>query len=170
MAKHADKLFSFGGILEESDQVERARTTIPMSPESREVGRRKFYPIEAKLSAFQIVLFGMQHVLAMFVGIVTPPLVVSSALSLSVKDSAFLVSAALLASGIGTLVQTHGIGPVGSRMLCVQGTSFTFVPVAIAAGQIGGLPLIFGLTALCAPIEVLLSRSLSTLKKWFPQS
>ena len=168
MAKHADKLFLFGGILEESEQVERARTTIPMSPESREVGRRKFYPIEAKLSAFQIVLFGMQHVLAMFVGIVTPPLVVSSALSLSVKDSAFLVSAALLASGIGTLVQTHGIGPVGSRMLCVQGTSFTFVPVAIAAGQIGGLPLIFCLTALCAPIEVLLSRSLSTLKKWFP--
>ena len=53
-------------------------------------------------------------------------------------------------------------------MLCVQGTSFTFVPVAIAAGQAGGLSLMFGLTALCAPVEVILSRSLSSLRRWFP--
>lgn len=97
-----------------------------------------------------------------------PPLVVSGALGLNLEQSAFLVSMALLASGIGTLVQTHGIGPVGSRMLSVQGTSFTFVPVAIAAGQAGGLALMFGLTALCAPIEVLLSRFLTNIRHWFP--
>lgn len=130
--------------------------------------RRAFYPVEAKLSVGQILLFGIQHVLAMFIGIVTPPLVVSSALGLSVEDTGYLVSMALLASGVGTLVQIHGIGPVGARMLSVQGTSFTFVPVAIAAGKVGGLSMIFGLTALCAPIEVLLSRSLTSLRNWFP--
>ena len=139
-----------------------------MSASTRQMKKRKFYSIDAKLTPFQIVLFGLQHVLSMFVGIVTPPLVVSSALNLDLEDSAFLVSMALLASGIGTLIQTHGIGPVGSRMLCVQGTSFTFVPVAIAAGQAGGLSLMFGLTALCAPVEVILSRSLSSLRRWFP--
>ena len=139
-----------------------------MSASTRQMKKRKFYSIDAKLTPFQIVLFGLQHVLSMFVGIVTPPLVVSSALNLDLEDSAFLVSMALLASGIGTLIQTHGIGPVGSRMLCVQGTSFTFVPVAIAAGQAGGLSLMFGLKALCAPVEVILSRSVSSLRRWFP--
>jgi xanthine permease XanP len=129
---------------------------------------RTFYPVDAKLSIAQIILFGFQHVLSMFVGIVTPPLVVAGALGLSVEETAYLISMALFASGVGTLVQTHGVGPIGARMLCVQGTSFTFVPVAIAAGQAGGLPLVFGLTALCAPIEVFLSRSLGSLRRWFP--
>ena len=146
---------------------EQGRETVQMA-ESRRTSRRRFFPLDAHLSAWQILLFSIQHVLSMFVGIVTPPLVVSSALGLSLEDSGLLVSMALLASGIGTLVQIHGIGPVGSRMLSVQGTSFTFVPVAIAAGKAGGLPLIFGLTALCAPIEVLISRSLSSLRRWFP--
>lgn len=131
-------------------------------------GGRPFYPVDAKLSAPKIVLFGLQHVLSMFVGIITPPLVVSGALGLDLEASAFLVSMALFASGIGTLVQCHGIGPVGARMLCVQGTSFTFVPVAIAAGKAGGLAMMFGLTALCAPIEVILSRFLTNIRHWFP--
>lgn len=132
------------------------------------LGGRSFYPVNAKLSVFQVIIFGLQHVLSMFVGIITPPLVVSGALGLNLEQSAFLVSMSLLASGIGTLVQTHGIGPVGSRMLSVQGTSFTFVPVAIAAGQAGGLALMFGLTALCAPVEVILSRFLTNIRHWFP--
>ncbi len=141
--------------------------TLVVTSPKRPVGRA-FYPVDAKLNVFQIFVFGLQHVLSMFVGIITPPLVVSGALGLNLEQSAFLVSMALLASGIGTLVQTHGIGPVGSRMLSVQGTSFTFVPVAIAAGQVGGLALMFGLTALCAPIEVLLSRFLTNIRHWFP--
>ena len=141
--------------------------TLVVTSPKRPVGRA-FYPVDAKLNVFQIFVFGLQHVLSMFVGIITPPLVVSGALGLNLEQSAFLVSMALLASGIGTLVQTHGIGPVGSRMLSVQGTSFTFVPVAIAAGQAGGLALMFGLTALCAPIEVLLSRFLTNIRHWFP--
>lgn len=143
------------------------KTTVAMRESQRSSGR-KFYPVHAKLSFFQVFIFGLQHVLSMFVGIVTPPLVVAGALNLSVEDTAYLISMALFASGLGTLVQTHGIGPIGSRMLCVQGTSFTFVPVAIAAGQAGGLAMMFGLTALCAPIEVFISRSLSSLRKWFP--
>lgn len=152
----------------EHSQTDKGHSTRPMGPHSREKTKRSFYPLDARLTPFQILLFGFQHVLSMFVGIVTPPLVVSSALGLNMKDSAFMVSMSLLASGLGTLVQTHGIGPVGSRMLCVVGTSFTFVPVAIAAGKAGGLPLIFGLTALCAPVEVILSRWLSSLRSWFP--
>jgi xanthine permease XanP len=129
---------------------------------------RPFYPLEAKLSPRQIFLFGLQHVFAMFVGIITPPLVLSGALGLSVETTATLISAALLASGLGTLLQIHGLGPFGCRMLSVQGTSFTFMPVALAAGQVGGLPLIFGLTIVGGLFEIVLSRFLEPLRRWFP--
>ena len=129
---------------------------------------RPFYPIDAPVSPRQIFLFGLQHVLAMFVGIVTPPLVVSSALGFPLEMTATLVSAALLASGLGTLLQVHGLGPFGCRMLSVQGTSFTFVPLAIAAGQTGGMPLILGLTIVGGFLEILLSRFLEPLRRWFP--
>lgn len=86
----------------------------------------------------RLALFvALQHVLAVFVGIVTPPVLIARTLSLPPADSAFLVSMALLASGIGTLIQTRGIGSVGSGLLSIQGTSFVFVaPVISLAGSV----------------------------------
>ena len=71
----------------------------------------------------QTIFVALQHVLAVFVGIITPPLIISRALKLSAADSAFLVSMALFISGIGTLIQTHRLGPIGSGLLSIQGTA-----------------------------------------------
>ena len=81
----------------------------------------------------------LQHVLAVFVGIVTPPTLIARALELPGADGAFLVSMALLTSGVGTLLQTRQVGPVGSGLLNIQGTSFVFVtPIVSLAGAIMG--------------------------------
>ncbi len=77
----------------------------------------------------------MQHVLAVFVGIITPPLIISRALKLPTVDAVFLVSMALLVSGLGTLLQTRRLGPVGSGLLSIQGTSFVFLGPIIALAQ-----------------------------------
>lgn len=129
---------------------------------------RPFYPIDAPLTAGQIFLFGLQHVLAMFVGIVTPPLVLAGTMNLPPDMTATLVSAALLSSGLGTLIQVHGLGPFGCRMLSVQGTSFTYMPLVLAAGQSGGLPLIFGMTIAGGILQILVSGFLEPLRRWFP--
>jgi xanthine permease XanP len=81
------------------------------------------------------VLVALQHVLAVFVGIVTPPLIISRALKLPSADAVFLVSMALLVSGLGTLLQTRRLGPVGSGLLSIQGTSFVFLGPIIALAQ-----------------------------------
>ena len=60
------------------------------------------------------IILALQHILAAFAGIVAVPLVVSAALGLSVKDTTFMVSATIFASGITTIIQSKGIGPVGS--------------------------------------------------------
>ncbi len=112
--------------------------------------------------------FGLQHVLAMFAGIVTPPLVVAGSIGLSPEDSALLVAMALLTSGLTTFLQVRRIGPVGSGLLAVQGTSFTFVPPAIQAGNSGGLALVFGTALATAPVEMVLSKLIGPLRRWFP--
>ncbi len=104
----------------------------------------------------------------MLVGIITPALVVSGALGLTINETSLLVSMSLFSSGLATLIQVHGLGPFGTRLLSVQGTSFTFVPLAIAAGQVGGLSLILGMAVACAPVEIVLSRFLEPLRNWFP--
>jgi xanthine permease XanP len=108
----------------------------------------------------------LQHVLAMFVGIITPPLIIGGALKLSAGDTAYLVSMSLFVSGLATFVQTSRFGPVGSGLLSVQGTSFAFIsPILAATGAViagGGsahtaLGVAFGLAAAAAPLVLLIS-------------
>ena len=127
-----------------------------------------FYGLDAKTDPVSTFLCGIQHVLAMFVGIVTPPLILAGALGLSLEETTFFVSMALFASGLTTLVQVKRWGPLGSGLLSVQGTSFTFVPLAIQSGQAGGLPLILGLTLAASPVEMILSRFIHVARRLFP--
>jgi xanthine permease len=112
-------------------------------------------------------LVGAQHVLAMFVGIVTVPLLVAAAVGLSREETAYLVSMALLASGLSTFIQVGGVGLVGSRLLAVQGTSFAFLLPLIQAGKAGGLPLMLGMSLAFAPVEIVLALGLNRLRKVF---
>jgi xanthine permease XanP len=93
------------------------------------------YGLHDKPPFRQSVFVALQHVLAVFVGIVTPPLIVSKALKLDGASEMFLVSMALLISGIGTLLQSRRIGPVGSGLLSIQGTSFVFLGPIIALAK-----------------------------------
>ena len=79
----------------------------------------------------QAVPLGIQHVLAMFVGNVTVPLIIAGAIDLPPDQKVFLIQAALFVSGVATLVQSLGAGPIGARLPIVMGTSFGFVPVMI---------------------------------------
>src|SRR3984957_9511245 len=93
------------------------------------------YGLDEKPPLRLSVFVALQHVLAVFVGIVTPPTLIARILELPSADGAFLVSMALLASGIGTILQTKRLGPVGSGLLNIQGTSFVFVaPIVSLAG------------------------------------
>jgi len=121
--------------------------------------------LHAKMSHGGAALVGLQHVLAMFVGIITPPLLISRALDFSPNQTAYLVSMALVASGLATLVQVRRFGPLGSGLLSVQGTSLAFITPLIQAGQLGGLPLMLGMSLALSPVEMVLSRFLTRLRR-----
>src|SRR5687768_12771798 len=93
------------------------------------------YGLEDRLPLGTSMLVGVQHVSAMVVGTVTPPLILAGALKFSQADTAYLVSIALLASAFGTWLQCRRRGPVGSGLLSVTGTSFAFLQPLTLAGQ-----------------------------------
>jgi xanthine permease XanP len=99
--------------------------------------------------------------------VVTPALILSHALNIPAQDTSYLVSMALMAAGLGTLLQTSKFGFVGSGLLSVAGTSFAFLQPLIAAGHAGGLPLMFGMSLACAPILFLFVPFLSALRGVF---
>src|SRR3569833_3351572 len=68
----------------------------------------------------EALFVALQHVLAVFVGIVTPPQLVAGALKLPATDAAYLVSMSLFVSGAATTLQTSRIGAVGSGRLSGQ--------------------------------------------------
>ena len=112
----------------------------------------------------------LQHLLAIFVAIITPPLIISSALLFDLETTGFLVSMSLFVSGIATFIQCRGIGPLGARLLCIQGTSFSFISPIIGAGMLGmvggkmnvemGLSYIFGACMVASVVEMIVSRLL----------
>ena len=136
------------------------------------------YGIEDKPPFFESLFAAVQHLLAIFVGIITPPIIICSALGTSAEVKAFMISMALFASGICTFVQCKRLGPVGAKLLCVQGTSFQFIGPLIAVGffaqsqtgghpeqAVWGLPLIFGCCIAAAPAEMVAAFLFKRLRK-----
>ena len=113
----------------------------------------------------EAVFAALQHLLAIFVAIITPPLIISGALGLDAETTAYLVSMSLIASGIATFIQCRRFGCLGTGLLCIQGTSFSFIGPIIAAGTVGGLGLVFGSCMAASTVEMVISRLLKYTKR-----
>ena len=133
--------------------------------ELNEMPQGLIYGLEDHPPLRDALFAALQHLLAIFVAIITPPLIIAGALNLDLKTTGFLVSMSLFVSGIATFIQCRRFGPVGCGLLCVQGTSFSFIGPVIAAGMAGGLPAIFGATIAGSVVEMLVSRVLKYMRR-----
>lgn len=118
-------------------------------------------------------LAALQHVLAAFVGIITPALIIGSTLGLT-AHLPYLISMALMVSGVGTFIQARRPFGIGAGMICLQGTSFAFLGAVLSAGflvkQRGGSPedimaMIFGVCFFGAVVQIVLSRFIGQLRR-----
>lgn len=131
------------------------------------------YGLEDKPAPLPAFLTALQHVMASLVGIITPPLIISSALGLDAYLP-WLISMSLIVSGAGTFIQARRPFGIGSGMICLQGTSFAFLGAILSAGfavkSRGGSPeqimaMIFGITLIAAFIPIVVSRFTGHLRK-----
>lgn len=114
------------------------------------------------------LLLALQHMLASIGGIVAVPLIVGASIGLPNQEIVSLINAALLASGIVTMAQCIGLGPIGIRLPVVMGSSFAFLGVAIAIGREGGVASIMGSALVGSFVVILASFYMDKVKKLFP--
>lgn len=126
------------------------------------------YNIEDRPPLGVSVVLALQHILAAFAGIIAVPLVVAGAIGLSVEDTAIMVSATIFVAGLTTILQSRGLGPIGSRVSGMMGTDFTFANPAISVGAKFGIAGIVGATIAGSLVEIVLSRFIKPLMKFFP--
>ena len=126
------------------------------------------YSIESVPPMGVSILLALQHILAAFAGIIAVPLVVCAALKLSVEQTTLMVGATIFASGITTILQSKGLGPIGSRVSGMMGTDFTFVNPSISVGAKFGIAGIITATITGSFVEIILSRFIKPLMKFFP--
>ncbi|MCF5441196.1 xanthine permease XanP, partial [Pseudomonas syringae] len=131
------------------------------------------YGLNDRPKPWTAILAAFQHVLASFVGIITPPLIIGSTLGLT-PYMPYLISMALMVSGTGTFIQARRPFGIGAGMICLQGTSFAFLGAVLSAGflvkQRGGSPedimaMIFGVCFFGALVQIALSRCISQLRR-----
>ncbi len=84
----------------------------------------------------QTALAALAHLLAIVAGIATAPLLIALGLGLSATTTAYVISSALIVSGVATLIQINRIGLIGSGLLSIQGTSFSFIGAITLAGSV----------------------------------
>lgn len=122
------------------------------------------YGPEDRPPFLESVFAALQHLFAIFVAIMTPPLIIASQLNLDIETTSFLVSMALIASGVSTFLQCRRFGPVGTGLLCIQGTSYSFIGPIITAGA-GGLGVVFGSCMAASLVEIFVGRILKYARR-----
>ncbi|WP_052321782.1 nucleobase:cation symporter-2 family protein [Ralstonia sp. A12] len=128
------------------------------------------YTVEDRPPLMTTVLLALQHLLAALGGIIAVPLVFGGALKLPADQVVALVNAALLGSGVVTIIQCRGVGAVGIRLPCVMGTSFAFVGAGISVGLEHGVPGILGSSLVGSLVMIVGSYFMPVIRKLFPHA
>ena len=132
------------------------------------------YSLEEKPPFTKAFFAALVHLLAMFVAVITPALLICKGLGVDEENTARIICMSLFASGLASLLQIKTWGIVGSGLLSIQGTSFNFVSPLILGGlalkndgltQEAMLGAIFGTLMLCSITEMIISQILPFIKK-----
>ncbi|MEL5958978.1 nucleobase:cation symporter-2 family protein [Streptomyces sp. CLV115] len=136
----------------------------PASPDRK-------HPVDETLPPLKMFTSGLQHVAAMYAGVVAPPMIVGPAVGLTAKETAFLMGASLFTAGIATLLQTLGFWRIGARLPFVNGVSFAGVTPMVAIGKDrghDGIAVIFGAIVVASLLGFLLAPYFCKLVRFFP--
>ncbi len=112
---------------------------------------------------------GLQHVLIMYTGAITVPLIIGPAIGLSTEEVSMLVNADLLVCGITTIIQAFGLGKyVGIKWPVVQGASFTAIAPMIAAANGHGIQAMYGSLIVAGIVAFVLAPVFANARPYLP--
>ncbi|MGA6169494.1 nucleobase:cation symporter-2 family protein [Streptomyces sp. NPDC012600] len=131
------------------------------------------HPCDEKLPAARLVPAALQHIAAMYAGVVTPPLIIGQAVGLDTAGMTRLIAASLLIAGLATIVQTVGIGTfAGNRLPFVNAASSAGIAPMLAIAETSApghqLPAIYGAVLVAGAFCLTVGPFFGRLLRFFP--
>ena len=120
-----------------------------------------------KLPYNKSIPLGIQHVLAMFAGNITVPIIIAGVFGQTPEQKIFLIQMALFVAGVATVIQTVGYKGVGSKLPIIQGTSFAFIPVMVPF-KAAGLGAVFTAAFIGGIFQIFIGKILKPIRHLFP--
>jgi len=102
------------------------------------------YGIEDRPSVLHTFILGLQHVLVMFPSMISPPLAIGRALDLGQTQTSAMVAGSMLGCGVGTILSSLGLGPIGGRLPLVLGVFAIYISPTINISQVSGMASVSG--------------------------
>ncbi len=126
------------------------------------------YELEGRVSLNKAIPLGIQHVLAMFLGNISPLIIVCGLLDMPLETKSMLIQNSMFIAGIATLIQLYPVCKIGAGLPIVMGTSSGFIGTAKAIGAQYGYGAILGAAIVGSIVEIFLGFFIKPLKKLFP--
>ncbi|WP_305000261.1 nucleobase:cation symporter-2 family protein [Atopobacter sp. AH10] len=114
------------------------------------------------------IILGIQHLLAMYAGAVIVPLIVASALKMTIAQTTYLVAADIMMSGLATFLQVYRGRYIGIGLPVVLACTFTAVSPMIHIGQTKGIGVMYGAVFVSGLVVMLLAPIFAKLNRFFP--
>lgn len=110
----------------------------------------------------------MQHVLAMLIGNITPPMLIAGIVGCSVEEKIMLTQSAMIIGGITTLLQLYPVFGFGMALPNVMGVAFAYMPILTMIGQQYGIAAIFGSQLVAGLLSIFLGMFIGKIRRFFP--
>ncbi|MEN6442011.1 MAG: solute carrier family 23 protein [Syntrophobacter sp.] len=137
---------------------------------TKSTGRRPsnlIYANDDPVPPLSLVVLGLEHA-ALLVASLTATIFFARAIGADPSQTEALVDVGLIAGGIASILQAYPRYGVGSGYFCLHTSSFIYFQPSVLAAGAGGLPLVFGMTAVAGFFEAALSRVAPRLRSLFP--
>lgn len=131
------------------------------------------HPVDEKLPPARLVPAALQHIAAMYAGVVTPPLIIGQAVGLDTAGMTRLIAASLLIAGLATILQTVGLGAfAGNRLPFVNAASSAGIAPMLAIAETSApghqLPAIYGAVLVAGVFCLAVGPFFGRLLRFFP--
>ena len=126
------------------------------------------YELDGVVPLTQAIPLGIQHVLAMFLGNISPLLIIAGLIDMPLETKTVLIQNSMFIAGAATLIQLYPVWKVGAGLPIVMGTSSGFIGTSSAIGVQYGYGTVMGASLIGGLVQMVLGFFIQPLKKLFP--
>lgn len=115
-----------------------------------------------------LILSSIQHMILLLSMGMAVPVSIAHVAGLDLNETSSLLAASLFATGLSCIIQTLPFRQIGSGYMSFSAANSASLSACILAAQIGGIPLVLGMTVFSGILRLILGSFTFKLRRFFP--